>query len=131
MKTIRMVHVNRLAEDLANLTLLEAKELVRVLEDDHSIVHINPYEEVLTPKVEEFKPTNYEVFLKSTGPYKLQCIKAVKESMGLGLRDAKDLVDATPCMLKENILKVEATIIKHELEKVGAEVLVNYYIPFK
>jgi len=124
MKTIRMIHVNDLAEQLANLTILEAKELVRVLEDVHGIVHINPYKNVLTPQVPEVQaePIGYEVLLKDTGPYKLQAVKAVKESMGLGLRDSKDLVDSAPCVLKDNAMRAEAEIIKYELEKVGATV---------
>ena len=120
MKQLRALHLKMLGEQLANLTIREAKELVRILEDDHGIVHINPYKPILEPVIIDEGPDEFDVYLKDTGQYKLGVIKSVKESMGIGLRDAKDLVDSAPCLLKSNVFAAEAELIKTNLEEAGA-----------
>jgi large subunit ribosomal protein L7/L12 len=123
MKELRMNLLNKLGEDLANLTILEAKELVRILEVDHGIVHVNPYKQVLEPTILEPEvQTEYDVWLVQSGPSKLQVVKDIKNITGLGLRDAKDIVDAAPSLIKTGIMEVEARRLKEDLECVGATV---------
>jgi len=120
-----MFHLNYLAGELVNLTMLEAKELVRILEQEHGIVHINPFKETLLKPVkfeEEKEQIEFNVFLRKTGGQKLQIIKAIKEITGLGLRDSKDLVDSAPGVIRENVMKTEAETLKLELENLGATV---------
>jgi large subunit ribosomal protein L7/L12 len=118
--------LSSIAYTLSKLTVLEAKELADILENDFGIkkakTEFKPagYEPV--PEVEQ---TEFNVYLKEIGNQKLQVIKKVHEVMGLGLKEAKALVDSTPCLLKEKILKAEVTTIKAELENVGAVVEVR------
>ena len=123
MKKMRMEKLYFLAEDLANLTILEAKELVRILEVDYKIVHVNPYKQVLEPNIPEpQEQTEYDVWLMECGPSKLQVVKDIKEITGLGLRDAKDIADAAPSLIRKGCMNAEAQRLKEDLECVGATV---------
>lgn len=112
-----------IADKLSKLTVKEAIELVRILEEDYGIkapetsgiAIVHDYQPVV-----EVEKTEFDVYLKEIGPQKLQVVKAVKESTGLGLKESKELVDSAPCMIKEKILKAECDIIKTTLENVGA-----------
>jgi large subunit ribosomal protein L7/L12 len=112
-----------IADTLSKLTVLEAKELVRILEEDYgikgaeTIVTTGPAECPVAPEVEQ---TEFNIILKEIGGQKLQVIKKVKEIIGLGLKEAKELVDSAPCLLKEKALKAEAQLLKTELENLGA-----------
>jgi large subunit ribosomal protein L7/L12 len=123
MKELRTELLQELGVVLANLTILEAKELVRILEKDHGIVHVNPYKQVLTSPVLEPEVQNeYEVWLMECGPSKLQVVKDIKEITGLGLRDAKDIADAAPSLIRKGCMNAEAHRLKEDLECVGATV---------
>ena len=123
MKTIRMFHLNYLAEELVNLTMLEAKELVRILEVEHGIVHVNPYKEsLLHIEAPEPEPTEFDVLMVNPGNSKLMAVKTVKTITGLGLKDSKDIVDNAPIIVMRGVTKQEAEDIKEELMDAGAEV---------
>ena len=124
-----MADLKAIAETLVNLTVKEVNELATILKDEYGIepaaaavaVAAGP---AVGPAVEEEK-TAFDVVLKSAGAAKLQVVKAVKEACGLGLKEAKDLVDSAPSTLKEGIDKAAAEALKKALEEVGAEVEVK------
>ena len=124
-----MADLKGIAEQLVNLTAKEVNELATILKDEYGIepaaaavaVAAGP---AVGPAVEEEK-TAFDVVLKSAGAAKLQVVKAVKEACGLGLKEAKDLVDGAPSTLKEGIDKAAAEALKKALEEVGAEVEVK------
>lgn len=117
-----------IADTLSKLTVLEAKELVNILEIEYGILPnmptlfngTMPVEEV--PEIEQ---TEFSVYLKEIGGQKLQVIKKVKEIIGLGLKESKELVDSAPCLLKEKIMKVEAETLRTELQNLGAVIEVR------
>ena len=121
-----MADLKALAEQLVNLTVKEVNELAAILKDEYGIepaaaavVVAGPAEGAAAAEEEK---TNFDVVLKAAGANKLQVVKAVKESCGLGLKEAKDLVDAAPSVVKESLPKDEAENLKKALEEVGAEV---------
>ena len=121
-----MADLKALAEQLVNLTVKEVNELAAILKDEYGIepaaaavVVAGPAEGAAAAEEEK---TNFDVVLKAAGANKLQVVKAVKESCGLGLKEAKDLVDAAPSVVKEGLPKDEAENPKKALEEVGAEV---------
>ena len=124
-----MADLKAIAETLVNLTVKEVNVLATILKDEYGIepaaaavaVAAGP---AVGPAVEEEK-TAFDVVLKSAGAAKLQVVKAVKEACGLGLKEAKDLVDGAPSTLKEGIDKAAAEALKKALEEVGAEVEVK------
>jgi len=121
-----MADIKAIAEQLVSLTVKEVSELANVLKEEYGIepaaaavaVAAGP---VAGPAAAEEK-TAFDVVLKSFGAAKLQVVKAVKEHCGLGLKEAKDLVDAAPTNLKEGVDKATAEAIKAALEEAGAEV---------
>ena len=121
-----MADLKALAEQLVNLTVKEVNELATILKDEYGIepaaaaVVVAGTDESAAAAEEE--KTNFDVVLKAAGANKLQVVKAVKESCGLGLKEAKDLVDAAPSVVKEGLPKDEAENLKKALEEVGAEV---------
>ena len=120
-----MADLKALAEQLVNLTVKEVNELATILKDEYGIEPAAAAVVVAGPAAEgpaEEEKTNFDVVLKSAGSSKLQVVKAVKESCGLGLKEAKDLVDAAPSVVKEGLPKDEAENLKKALEEVGAEV---------
>ena len=122
-----MADIKALAEELVNLTVKEVNELAQVLKDEYGIepaaaavaVAAGPAAGSATAAEEK---TSFDVILKNAGAAKLKVVKAVKESCGLGLKEAKDLVDAAPSKLKEGVAKEEAEALKKALEAEGAEV---------
>lgn len=121
-----MADIKAIAEELVNLTVKEVNELATVLKDEYGIEPAAAAVAVAAPvaggeaAVEE--KTSFDVVLKSPGAAKLQVVKAVKEHCGLGLKEAKDLVDAAPSKIKEGVAKEEAEALKKALEEAGAEV---------
>jgi large subunit ribosomal protein L7/L12 len=121
-----MADLKAFAEQLVNLTVKEVNELAQILKDVYGIepaaaavaVAAGP---VAAAEVVEEK-TSFDVVLKAAGPTKLAIVKLVKELTGLGLKEAKDLVDAAPSVIKEGITKDEAEALKKTLEEGGAEV---------
>ncbi len=122
-----MADVKKLAEELVNLTVKEVNELAQILKDEYGIEPAAAAAvAVAAPAagggaaVEE--KTKFDVILKSAGQAKLQVVKLVKELSGLGLKEAKDIVDAAPKAIKEGVSKDEAQALKTQLEEAGAEV---------
>ena len=122
-----MADIKAIAEELVNLTVKEVNELATILKEEYGIepaaaavaVAAGPAAGGAAAAEEK---TAFEVVLKSAGAAKLQVVKAVKESCGLGLKEAKDLVDGAPSTLKEGVAKEEAEALKKALEEAGAEV---------
>lgn len=120
-----MADLKAFAEQLVNLTVKEVNELATILKDEYGIEPAAAAVAVAAgpaagPAVEE--KTSFDVVLKSAGSAKLQVVKAVKEACGLGLKEAKDLVDGAPSVVKEGLAKDEAESLKKVLEEAGAEV---------
>ena len=121
-----MADLKALAEELVNLTVKDVNELATILKEEYGIEPAAAAVAVAAPAaggaaaVEE--KTAFDVVLKSAGAQKLAVVKAVKESCGLGLKEAKDLVDAAPSVLKEGLPKAEAESLKKTIEESGAEV---------
>ncbi len=124
-----MADLTQLADQLVNLTVKEVKELTDILKDQYGIEPAAAGAVVVSgggagageAPVEEEK-TAFDVILKSAGASKLAVVKLVKELTGLGLKEAKDLVDSAPKALKEGVAKDEAEGLKKSLEEAGAEV---------
>ena len=120
-----MADVKPLAEELVNLSVKDVQELAKVLKEEYGIEPAAAAVAVAGPAVAaEAGPaeqTEFDVVLTSAGQAKLQVIKAVKEALGLGLKEAKDLVDGAPATVKEKVSKAEAEQLKAALEEAGAE----------
>jgi len=123
-----MADVKAIAEQLVNLTVKEVNELADVLKEEYGIEPAAAAAPVMVAggageaggAAEE--KTSFDVVLKAAGAAKLQVVKAVKEITGLGLKEAKELVDSAPKPVKEGVAKDEAESIKAKLEEAGAEV---------
>ena len=122
-----MADIKAIAEQLVNLTVKEVNELATVLKDEYGIepaaaaVAVAAGPVAGAAPVEEEK-TEFNVVLTEVGPNKLKVVKAVKEACGLGLKEAKDLVDGAPSTLKEGVAKAEAENLKKVIEAEGAKV---------
>ncbi len=122
-----MADLNAFAEQLVNLTVKEVQELSTILKDKYGIEPAAAAPVMMAggggggaAAAEE--KTSFDVILKSGGNAKLAVVKLVKELSGLGLKEAKDLVDGAPKTVKEGVSKEEANSIKQQLEEAGAEV---------
>ena len=121
-----MADLKVLAEELVNLTVKEVNELATILKEEYGIEPAAAAVAVAGPAaaaaeaVEE--KTSFDVVLKDAGAAKLQVVKAVKEVCGLGLKEAKDLVDGAPSTVKEGLSKAEAESLKKALEEAGDSV---------
>ena len=120
-----MADLKAFAEQLVNLTIKEVNELAQILKDEYGIepaaaaVAVAAGPAAGAAAAEEEK-TEFDVILKEAGAQKLAVVKAVKELTGLGLKEAKELVDGAPKAVKEGISKDEAEGLKKALEEVGA-----------
>jgi len=114
----------KILEDIKTLTILELADLVKALEEEFGVsaapVAVAGPAAAAAPAAEE--KTEFDVILTSAGAKKLDVIKAVRELTGLGLKDAKDLVEAAPKAIKEGATKEEAEAIKAQLTEAGATV---------
>jgi large subunit ribosomal protein L7/L12 len=123
-----MADIKAIAEELVNLTVKEVQELANVLKEEYGIepaaaavaVAAGPAAGGEAAAAEE--KSSFDVVLKEVGAAKLQVVKAVKEACGLGLKEAKDLVDGAPSTLKEGLSKDEAENLKKAIEEAGAVV---------
>jgi len=125
-----MADVKNLAEELVNLTVKEVNELATILKEEHGIEPAAAAVAVAAPgagggDAGGDEQTEFDVVLNAAGGAKLQVVKAVKELTGLGLKEAKEMVDNAPSTLKEAVSKDEAEGIKKALEEAGAEVEVK------
>jgi len=125
-----MADLKSFAEQLVNLTVKEVNELATILKEEYGIEPAAAAVAVAAPAaggaaaaVEE--KTSFDVILKSAGAQKLAVVKLVKELTSLGLKEAKELVDAAPKAIKEGVSKDEANALKSQLEEAGAEVEVK------
>lgn len=121
-----MADVKALAEELVNLSVKDVQELAQVLEE---VYGIKPAAAAVVVAADnggdsqaEAEQTEFDVVLKAAGAAKLQVIKVIKEALGLGLKEAKDIVDGAPSTVKEKVSKAEAEQLKATLEEAGAEV---------
>lgn len=119
-----MADIKAIAEQLVNLTVKEVSELAAILKDEYGIEPAAAAVVVAAggDAAAEEEKTSFDVILKSAGAAKLQVVKAVKEHCGLGLKEAKDIVDAAPVAVKEGVDKATAEAVKAALEEAGAEV---------
>ena len=123
-----MADIKAIAEELVNLSVKEVQELATVLKDEYGIepaaaavaVAAGPAAAGAAEAAEE--KSSFDVVLKEVGANKLQVVKAVKEACGLGLKEAKDLVDGAPATIKEGLSKDEAENLKKAIEEAGAVV---------
>ena len=123
-----MADVKAIAEELVNLTVKEVNELATVLKDEYGIepaaaavaVAAGPAAAGAAEAAEE--KTSFDVVLTDIGANKLQVVKAVKEACGLGLKEAKALVEGAPATIKEGLSKDEAENLKKAIEEAGAKV---------
>lgn len=125
-----MADLKEIAERLVNLTVKEVNDLAAILKDDYGIEPAAAAPVMVAgmgggggdgaAAVEE--QTEFDVILKAHGPKKLDIVKLVKNLTGMGLKEAKDLVDVVPGLVKEKLPKDEAESIKKQLEEAGAEV---------
>ena len=125
-----MADLKALAEELVNLTVKDVNELANILKEEYGIEPAAAAVAVAAPAAggaagAAEEKTEFDVVLKSAGAQKLAVVKAVKEACGLGLKEAKDLVDAAPSVLKEGLPKAEAESLKKAIEESGAEVEVK------
>jgi large subunit ribosomal protein L7/L12 len=123
-----MADIKKIAEELVNLTVKEVNELAQVLKDEYGIepaaaavaVAAGPAAGAAEAAAEE--KDSFDVVLAEVGANKLAVVKAVKEACGLGLKDAKDLVDGAPATIKEGMPKAEAENLKKAIEEAGAKI---------
>ena len=124
-----MADIKAIAEELVNLSVKEVQELKTVLKDEYGIepaaaavaVAAGPAAAGAAAGAAEEK-SSFDVVLAEVGAAKLQVVKAVKEACGLGLKEAKDLVDGAPATIKEGLSKVESFYLKKAIEDAGAKV---------
>ena len=125
-----MADLKAFAEQLVNLSVKEVNELAKILKDDYGIepaaaaapVAVAAGGAAAGGQAAAAEKTEFEVVLKAAGANKLKVVKTVKDLTGLGLKEAKDLVDAAPKTVKEAVPKDEAEALKKQLEEAGAEV---------
>ncbi len=121
--------ITNILEEIKSLTIIELADLVKAVEEEFGVSAAAPVGVVAVaggaaaPAAEE--KTEFDVVLKSAGDKKLNVVKAVKEITGLGLKEAKEMVDGAPKTVKEGVSKEEAENIKKALEEAGAEVEVK------
>jgi len=123
-----MADLKQLAEELVNLTVKEVNELAGILKDEYGIEPAAAAVAVAGPvagggeEAAVVEQTEFDVILKAAGQSKLAVVKLVKELTGLGLKEAKEVVDSAPKAIKEKLSKDEAESLKNQLQEAGAEV---------
>lgn len=117
--------ITAMIEEVKSLTVLELNELVKALEEKFGVSAAAPVAVAAAPAAggaAAEEKTSFDVVLKAAGANKLAIVKLVKELTGLGLKEAKDLVDGAPNNIKEGLAKADAEALKKQLEDAGAEV---------
>ncbi len=125
-----MANFDNIVSEIEKLTALELSELVKVLEDKFGVSAAAPMMMTAGPAANAGgsaaeEKTEFTVELSEAGPNKINVIKVVREATGKGLKEAKDLVDAAPKAVKENVSKGEAEELKKKLEEAGAKVILK------
>ncbi|MGE7907898.1 50S ribosomal protein L7/L12 [Peribacillus sp. NPDC094092] len=116
---------DQIIEAVKNMTVLELNDLVKAIEEEFGVTAAAPVAVAAAGGAAAEEKTEFDVILTSAGDQKIKVIKAVREVTGLGLKEAKELVDNTPKPIKEGASKEEAEEIKAKLEEVGAGVEVK------
>ncbi len=122
--------VDALVEEIGNLSVLELSELVKALQDKFGVSAAAPIQMMAQPAAEGAKPaaeekSEFSVNMTSCGDKKIQVLKVLRELTGLGLKEAKDMIDNLPKAVKEGATKEEAQNMKSKLEEVGASIEVK------
>ena len=112
---------DQILEAIDGMTVLELSELVKAFEERYGVTAAAPMAAAAAPAAAE-EQTEFDAVLTEVGPNKILVIKAVRELTGLGLKEAKDLVDAAPKAVKEGVAKEEAEAVKEKLAEAGASV---------
>jgi large subunit ribosomal protein L7/L12 len=123
-----MANLEKIVEDLSSLTVLEAAELSKMLEDKWGVSAAAPVAVAAAgaaPAAAAEEKTEFTVMLTGAGDKKIEVIKEVRAITGLGLKEAKDLVEGAPKAVKEGVNKADAEKFKAQLEKAGAKVDLN------
>ncbi|MBE9483410.1 MAG: 50S ribosomal protein L7/L12 [Bacteroidetes bacterium] len=125
-----MADLKKFAEELVNLTVKEVNELAEILKDEYGIEPAAAAAVVAAPAAGDAgagseEQTSFDVIINAAGQSKLAVVKLVKELTSLGLKEAKELVDAAPKAIKEGVSKDEAEALQKQLEEAGAEVEVK------
>lgn len=122
-----MADLNKLMEEIKAMTVLELNDFVKALEEEFGVSAAAPVAAAgaVAAAPQEEEKTEFDVVLKAAGAAKLNVIKVVREITGLGLKDAKDLVESAPKNIKEGISKADADAIAAKLTEAGAEVEVK------
>lgn len=119
-----MANIEKIAEELSSLTVMEAADLSKLLEEKWGVSAAAPAAVMAAPAAvaAEEEKTEFDVVLASSGDQKINVIKVVRAITGLGLKEAKDLVDGAPSAVKQAVSKADADKMKAELEEAGAKV---------
>lgn len=119
-----MANIEKIAEELSSLTVMEAADLSKLLEEKWGVSAAAPAAVMAAPAAvaAEEEKTEFDVMLASAGDQKINVIKVVRAITGLGLKEAKDLVDGAPSTVKQSVSKADADKMKAELEEAGAKV---------
>lgn len=126
MEEIKMaLNIENIVEELKGATILELSGLVKAIEEEFGVSAAAPVAVAAAGASAAEEQTEFTVELTAAGDQKVKVIKAVREATGLGLKEAKGLVDGAPAAVKENISKEEAEALKAALEEVGASVTVK------
>ena len=113
---------DKIIEDLKNASIVELNDLVKAIEDEFGVSAAAPVAAAGAAGAEGGAKSSFDVELTSAGDAKIKVIKAVREATGLGLKDAKDLVDGAPKVIKEGLSEDEANDLKGKLEEAGATI---------
>ena len=126
MEELKMaLNIENIVEELKGATILELNDLVKAIEEEFGVSAAAPVAVAAAGGAAAEEQTEFTVELTSAGDQKVKVIKAVREATGLGLKEAKGLVDSAPAAVKEGVAKEEAEALKATLEEVGASVTVK------
>ena len=117
-----MANQEQIIEAIKEMSVLELNDLVKAIEEEFGVTAAAPVAAAAGWRRRSSRKTEFDVELTSAGSSKIKVVKAVKEATGLGLKDAKELVDNAPKVIKEGVAKEEAEKLKEQLEEVGATV---------
>ena len=116
------LNIENIIAEIKEATIIELNDLVKAIEEEFGVTAAAPVAVAAGPAAAAEEKTEFDVELTEVGSEKVKVIKVVREATGLGLKEAKDLVDGAPKMLKTEVSKEEAEDIKKKLEEVGAKV---------
>lgn len=119
------LNIEQLIAEIKEATILELNELVKAIEEEFGVTAAAPVAVAAGPAAAAEEKTEFDVELTSAGDGKVKVIKVVREVTGLGLKEAKELVDGAPAIVKEGISQAEADELKAKLEEVGASVTIK------